>query len=585
MTFRARLSLAFGAVALVPVALFALAVRKEVGERLSTQYQRRVASMIAAIERDLARETEFIAGTLAALREGALADNRFRRAALGGSQSDRRYMLDYAGEVMRLTGLSMLQIQDDSGRIVSSGHFRNEYDRLEPELPELLAAAPTGVALVMARAPDAPFVVLAGLDTFRLADRRFALVGGVSVEDRLLGQLAREDGLAVSLVYPGGVLGSQGDPASASAGEPEGVAAQVVEELSVPFVDAAAGKTRPAQFRVTYPLTELYALRRSIDIWFAIAAGLTTALALAVASWLSARMSRPLAELARKTSRLDLDRLDIDFRSGRKDEIGALSRLLGSLTERLRASAGRIKEAERRATLGELARQVNHDIKNGLMPIRNVFRHLAQVAREQPETLPRVFGERHGTIDSSIAYLETLAANYARLSPRSERQPCDVSVLARQVVTQASHAGSIELRLEADDGDAIVMGDPVALRRILENLVDNALDSLRSSPGAVTVSARQVTVEKSRPVVRIVVEDTGSGMSGEQVARVFDDFYTTKQRGTGLGLSIVRRLVMDLDGTIEVESELGRGSRFVIEIPSAAGDQPAEPGAGKEVSR
>lgn len=311
-------------------------------------------------------------------------------------------------------------------------------------------------------------------------------------------------------------------------------------------------------------------------MWFVIAAALTTLVALALASWLSARMSRPLAELARKTSRLDLDRLDIDFGSRRKDEIGALSRLLGAMTERLRGSAQRIKEAERRATLGELARQVNHDIKNGLMPIRNVFRHLLQVASDRPETLPQVFSERHGTIDSSIGYLEALAANYARLSPRSEREPCDVNVVARQVMAQARSAGGAELRLETSERRAIVMGDPVAVRRILENLVDNALDSLRPGGGSLTVSTEVLAADSPQPVVRIVVADTGSGMSDEEVLRVFDDFYTTKESGTGLGLSIVRRLVMDLNGSIRVESEPGRGSRFVIEMPAAKQEFPGQ---------
>ncbi|MGD8699735.1 MAG: HAMP domain-containing sensor histidine kinase [Gemmatimonadales bacterium] len=592
MTFRARLSLAFAAVALVPVALFALAVRKEVGDRLTAQYQRRVASMVAAIEADLAQEGAYIGRTLGALRDGVLADNRFRRAALGGSPADRGYMLDYAGEVMRLTGLSMLQIQDDSGRILSSGHFRNEYDRLEPALPRLLATTPNRTSLVEARTPDGPFIALAALDTFRLADRRFSLVGGASVERRLLGRLVREAGLGVSLVYPGGVIGDSSRPGAADAASDSGdavagpdAASLMVEELSLPFVDASAGEIRPARFRVTYPLTELHALRRSIDVWFAIAAGLTAVVALFVASWLSGRMSRPLAELARKTSRIDLDRLDVDFRSARKDEIGALSRLLGAMTERLRASAGRIKEAERRATLGELARQVNHDIKNGLMPIRNVFRHLAQVAQGKPEELPRVFNERHGTIDSSIGYLENLASNYARLTPRFEREACDVSAVARQVVAQARTAAGAEVRLEVADEHATVMGDALALRRILENLVDNALDSLGAGTGTVTVSTRVLASESSQTTVQVIVTDTGVGMNDEQVARVFDDFYTTKEGGTGLGLSIVRRLVMDLNGSIKVESEPGRGSRFVIELPGEGRASSGGPRSSEEVAR
>src|SRR5258705_205626 len=79
--------------------------------------------------------------------------------------------------------------------------------------------------------------------------------------------------------------------------------------------------------------------------------------------WVSSRISGPLAALAEKTAVLDLDRLDVDFDPG-TDEVGRLSRLLGDLAARLRTSTARVREAERRATVGELARQINHDIKN-----------------------------------------------------------------------------------------------------------------------------------------------------------------------------------------------------------------------------
>src|SRR6185436_3855019 len=107
--------------------------------------------------------------------------------------------------------------------------------------------------------------------------------------------------------------------------------------------------------------------------------------------------------------------------------IGSLSRLLREMTERLRSGTARLREAERRATVGDLARQLNHDIKNGLVPVRNVFRHLAQVARDDPSSLPAVLLERQGTIEAGISYLENLARNYARLSPVLDRQTSDLN--------------------------------------------------------------------------------------------------------------------------------------------------------------
>jgi signal transduction histidine kinase len=577
VSFRVRLFFAFLFIILVAMVVFAFAVRREVAGRLTAQYQRRVNSLVAVIEEDLEGESDVIAATLEGLRDVVTNDNRFRRGAVDRMAADRRYLLDFAGIAMRLTGLSMLQIQDEGGRILSSGHFRNEFDRLEPELPELLAIVPGGLALARARTPEGDFLALVRADSVRMGGRRFTLVGGTAVGRSFLARLARGEELRVTLAYPGGVLSSAemadsvlvaeeigGDSTVAFTASGEEIARDVI----IPFADAERGELEAARLVVTHPLSELQALRRRIDVWFLTALSATAALALILANWLAARISRPLADLARKTSRIDLDRLDIDFGSRRGDEIGALSRLLGAMTDRLRASAGRLREAERRATLGELARQVNHDIKNGLLPIRNVFRHLVQVARDAPAKLPTIFDERRGTLDSSIEYLESLASNYARLYPRLEPRSCDLSAVIRQVVSGIGGRGDVDIELQLPERLPPVHADVVVLRRILENLVDNAVDSI-TGKGTVTIAAALIEAEGTPSRVRITVTDTGSGMRAEQRAKIFEVFYTTKAEGTGLGLSIVRRLVTDLNGTIRVESEEGKGSSFTVELPAS----------------
>src|SRR5947199_325938 len=399
-------------------------------------------------------------------------DNKFRRAALEGVE--RAYLLDYAGSAMRFTGLSMLLIQDDQGRIISSGHFRNEYDRLEPDLPRLLAVAPGGMALVEARTAEAALLALARVDSLRLGGRRFTLVGGVAVDSSFLARLAPDSELTVAPALPSDTLVRVD------------TAAQVVSALALPFVGLGdSARLREARIVVTHSLAPLAALRRRVDAAFVAAALLTAAIALLLASWLSSLISRPLGELARRTAEIDMERLDVTFESERADEIGMLTRLLGAMTERLRVGAAQLREAERRIAVGDLARQ----------------------------------GER---------------------------------------------------RTELADELPAVQTDPVVLRRILENLVGNALDSLESRSGTVTVlTARAAGADDGRPVVRITVADTGKGMSREELNRAFDDFYTTKPGGTGLGLSIVRRLVLDANGALRVETEPGGGSKFIVELPGA----------------
>jgi len=116
-----------------------------------------------------------------------------------------------------------------------------------------------------------------------------------------------------------------------------------------------------------------------------------------------------------------------------------------------------------------------------------------------------------------------------------------------------------------------VRTDPLVLRRILENLIGNALDSLASPGGTVIVgTTRGAGGDGDSSVVRITVADTGRGMSREELNRAFDDFYTTKPDGTGLGLSIVRRLVLDANGALRVETAPGAGSTFIVELPGEA---------------
>ena len=558
MTFRTRLMIAFGVIAITPLVVIAAGVRREVDRRLTAQDDRRAAALAAVATTDLAQRSAAIGARLASLAGTLGDDNRFRLAVTQGDPTQRGYVLDLAGQDLRLTGLAMLQIQEASGGIVSSGHFRNEYDRLEPDLPALLASV-RGAALVHARTPDGPVLVFVRVDSVRIAGRGFTLVGGDLVDSVFLARLAPGGDFSVALVLPGG------DSVRVGSAE-AGAQAVVASRQSVPYIGGAASGARSVQsasLTLSRSTAALDALRRSLDVWFLAAIVVTASAALAASAGLAARVSRPLRDLAEQTSRVDLDRLDVDFGGGRDDEIGALSRLLGAMTRRVRASAARERDAERRAAVGDLARQVNHDVKNGLAPIRHVLRHLAQVERDEPDRLATVFAERRATLDASVDYLDTLARNYARLSPRMDVSPCDANAVVRVVASNAVPPRSAALVLDLADGLPPVRADALVLRRILENLVMNACDALDGRGGTVTIT----TAAASGGGAEITVADTGSGMTRDQLDRAFDDFFTTKAGGTGLGLSIVRRFVADLGGSLRVETEPGAGTRVMVTLP------------------
>lgn len=490
MRFRNRLLIAFGVVVLIPLLVFGLGIRTAMSRRVAAEYEGRVNSLVGVIRADLVHEEDRIGARLGAVKDRMVADNRLRSAILRGD--DRGYILDYAGDAMRLAGLDFLQIQNGDRRVVSSGHFRNEFDRFGA------FATPGGVTLIRAATAEGPFLVIARPDTVHVAGQAFDLVGGIAADSGYLARLAPDPDFGVAVRVPS-------DSTAASSSDST---ARVVGELSLPYVNAVdePNRIQLAHIVVTHSSGLLAALEQNVNLWFGVAILVAALAALLLASWLSTRISEPV---------------------------------------------------EARIAIGDIARQVTHDIKNGLSPLRNVFRHLSEVARDEPGELPQVFADRQGTVESSISYLETLAANYAKLSPQPERKATDVNAVVRETVGASS-----AVRTKLAEGLPPVSADALVLRRVIENLLSNAVDSLEGKTGTVTV-----TTERGNGLVRIAVNDTGRGMSKAELDRAFNDFYTTKPGGTGLGLSIVRRLVLDSNGSLQVESEPGKGSKFVVEIP------------------
>lgn len=554
MTFRARLLIGSVAVTALPLLILGGVVREQLTTRLTAQYQARVRDQARVASQDLARQDSAIAGRLETLAQAATTDDRLRLALLRGSMGDREYLLDWATNAMRVSGLEMLQLQDPAGRIVSSGHFRNEFDRLEPGLPTLLGQSLRAV-LVQVRAPEGPFLALVRTAPVRIAGRRYALVGGVKVDDRFLAWYARDEGTQVALRLPGD---------SATPPPPNALSSVV----NLPMADLASSPPAltTARLELVLPTDELQSLVRGVERWFSVAMVIALAVALSLAWWMASRLSGPVSQLTQAASTMSLEGLGAPLPTDRDDEIGVLARRFSHMASRLRTAANKLRVAERRATMGEMARQVNHDVRNGLIPIRNVLRHLAQVEREQPANLPAIFAERRATLESSVDYLEALARNYAKLAPRTVAQPVDVNTVVRAVAGSLGDGSGFTITVRLSPVRPMVLGDPVAVRRILENLMHNAVESL---PGREGDGVVKVQTETSDGMVRLEVADNGIGMTEEARARAFDDFFTTKPEGTGLGLSVVRRLVMDLGGTASLTSAPGVGTTVTVALPLA----------------
>ncbi len=222
----------------------------------------------------------------------------------------------------------------------------------------------------------------------------------------------------------------------------------------------------------------------------------------------------------------------------------------------------RVAEGERLAALGQMAAAVAHEIKNPLSAIKSiaqVMREDQQLDAEYARDLSLIVGETD-RLSQSVTQLLSFAR---RETP--EDLPLKTSELVRSVVELfKANAGEHEIKLETSiETDHELSGAAVStIRDALANLILNALQATPAG-GVVTVTARQ-----DKGTLLIIVEDTGTGVPSELSQRIWEPFFTTKQRGTGLGLAIVRRRMEEAGGSARLAtSDNGRGARFELRVP------------------
>jgi signal transduction histidine kinase len=219
-----------------------------------------------------------------------------------------------------------------------------------------------------------------------------------------------------------------------------------------------------------------------------------------------------------------------------------------------------LSRAERVLAWGEMARQVAHEIKNPLTPLRLGIQHLQRAHRDGRADFDRTLDETAGRILVEIDRLDTIARAFSRFAaPGGEVEPLerlDLSAVATEVVQLYRLAGeSAAVELDAPD-HVWVMARRDEVKEVLVNLLENGRNA-----GGRTISIRV------RPGTLIVADD-GMGISAEQLPRIFEPRFSTTTSGSGLGLPIVRRLVESWGGTVGVESAVGRGTTVTVELPA-----------------
>ena len=280
-----------------------------------------------------------------------------------------------------------------------------------------------------------------------------------------------------------------------------------------------------------------------------------------VADHLSRNLSRPLSELVGWTATIERGEPlpDGPPRKGAPEFVVLRNRMREMSTE-LRLGRVRALEAERATAMRESARQVAHELKNPLTPIRFA---IARLRREAPESL----GETIDVLEAESRRLEEMARSFAQFGrlPDGPRAPVDLGELARSVARSALPAER-PLFVDVADDVPMVSGHVDALGRALTNVLLNAVEA--SSPHSPIELRVQRTSRHGRPMVEVAVHDSGAGIPASRLESIWEPYVTHKAGGTGLGLAIVRQTLLAHDGAVEVESAPGQGTTMRLLLPA-----------------
>jgi signal transduction histidine kinase len=317
---------------------------------------------------------------------------------------------------------------------------------------------------------------------------------------------------------------------------------------------------------VEQPTAEAYAAANILQRQLIVAIAIALLAMIAAGLVLGRRFIAPIFLLQRGTQRIAEGNLDTRVTIPGEDEFHQLGDAFNSMASRLAKLQTDLLRAERETTFVKVARGLVHDLKQ---PLASAAAHAALLghpkasAEDRPEAT-RLLTKSLRLMDQ---FITDLRATYMKKPENLVPAPVHVNQSLRDVLelmeVSARERGVIVETAFARE-PLVITAQKVAFERVCRNLMKNALDAM---PGGGTLRVSSAVGEHR---VQIVVADTGCGIAPDNLAKIFDEFMTTKEDGLGIGLALSKRFVEDFGGTIGVESEVGRGTAFTMRFP--AGD-------------
>jgi PAS domain S-box-containing protein len=223
-----------------------------------------------------------------------------------------------------------------------------------------------------------------------------------------------------------------------------------------------------------------------------------------------------------------------------------------------------LKNAERLSAIGQTAGMIGHDIRNPLQSLWNEIYLTKKDVDHLPESeVKSSIKESISNMEENLSYIDKIVSDLQDFAktPKPTLEQVAVEKIINEVISNMDIPDTIQVSLLLEDGSLALNADPTYVKRILSNLISNAIQAMANG-GSISIKVKR-NIDKAL----LTVEDTGQGIPLEVRDKIFMPLVTTKAKGQGFGLAIVKKLAEALSGNVTFESEIGKGTRFNIELP------------------
>ncbi|MCD4793969.1 MAG: HAMP domain-containing histidine kinase [Bacteroidales bacterium] len=287
-----------------------------------------------------------------------------------------------------------------------------------------------------------------------------------------------------------------------------------------------------------------------------------------LAFFISTEITRPIRMLQSKFKALQLGKKHQEIIYNKKDEIGNLVNEYNLMVSKLEISAKKLAESERESAWREMAKQIAHEIKNPLTPMKLSIQLLQKTWYDNPEN-HKDFENRLNNVSETlieqINTLSTIASEFSSFAkmPKTRKEEVDIAKKLKTVTGLFENTKNIDITLKLNNNENIqIIADKEQVSRVFINLIKNAVQSIpKDKKGKINI---ELTTYSSK--AKIKIEDNGNGIPDDKKERLFEPSFTTKTTGMGIGLAIVKNIVNSAGGDIWFESEENIGTIFYVEF-------------------